>query len=68
MGKFRLGDLVEIKDGVQHDEMPDHRVGLIVRECETSKAYTSFYEVAFVGTDFTLKFHEMFLELKNESR
>ena len=68
MGRFRVGVLVVIKNGVHHDEMPDHRVGLIVRECDTSKGYTSFYEVAFIGTDFTMKFHEMFLELKNESR
>ena len=68
MEKFKTGDLVLIRDGVHQDEIPDHRVGLIVRECETSKGYTSFYEVAFIGTDFTMKFHEMFLELKNESR
>jgi len=68
MGKFKPGDLVRIRNGTHQEGMPEHRIGLVVCECETSKAYTSFYEVAFVGTDFTLKFHEMFLELKNESR
>jgi hypothetical protein len=66
MGKFRAGDLVVIKDGVHQEDMPDHRTGLIVGESETSKGYTSFYEVVFIGTNLKLKFHEMFLQLKNE--
>jgi hypothetical protein len=68
MGQFKPGDLVRIKDGTHQQGIPSHRIGLIVCECETSKSYTSFYEVAFAGTGDTLKFHEMFLELKNESR
>ncbi len=68
MGHFKPGDLVRIRNGTHQDGIPSHRIGLIVRECEPNKSYTSFYEVAFAGTGATLKFHEMFLELKNESR
>ena len=63
MGKFKPGDLVKIKDGTHQDGMPDHRVGMIVQEGETSKSYTKAYTVVFLGTDIQLKFHEMFLEL-----
>jgi ribosomal protein L21E len=62
MGKFKPGDLVKIKDGTHQDGMPDHRVGMIVQEGETSKSYTKAYTVVFLGTDIQLKFHEMFLE------
>ena len=62
MGKFKPGDLVRIKDGTHQDGMPDHRVGMIVQEGETSKSYTKAYTVVFLGTDIQLKFHEMFLE------
>ena len=63
MEKFKPGDLVRIKDGTHQDEIPDHRVGMIVELGETSKSYTKTYTVVFLGSDFTyLKFHEMFLE------
>ena len=62
MPKFKPGDLVKIKDGTHQDGMPDHRVGMIVQEGETSKSYTKAYTVVFLGTDIQLKFHEMFLE------
>jgi len=62
MDKFKPGDLVKIKDGTHQDGMPDHRVGMIIQEGETSKSYTKAYTVVFLGTDIQLKFHEMFLE------
>lgn len=62
MGKFKVGDLVKIKPNTHQDGMPEHRTGWIMSVTPTSKAYTSFYEISFIGTDIILKFHEMFLE------
>ena len=62
MGKYKPGDLVKVKDGTHQDGMPDHRVGMVVEVGETSKSYTKAYTIVFLGTDLTLKFHEMFLE------
>jgi hypothetical protein len=62
MQKFKPGDLVRIKDGTHQDEIPDHRVGMIVEAGETSKSYTKAFTVVFLGTDVRLKFHAMFLE------
>jgi len=62
MSRFKPGDLVRIKDGTNQDEMPDHRVGMIVEVGETSKSYTKAYTVIFLGTDVQIKFHAMFLE------
>ena len=53
MGKFKVGDLVKIKDGTHQEGMPDHRVGMIVEVGETSKSYTKTYTVVFLGSDFT---------------
>ena len=62
MEKYKPGDLVKVKDGTHQDGMPDHRVGMVVEVGETSKSYTKAYTIVFLGTDLTLKFHEMFLE------
>lgn len=62
MGRFKPGDLVKIKDGTHQDGMPDHRVGMILEEGDTSKSYSKAYVIAFIGTDVQLKFHEVFLE------
>ena len=62
MNKFKTGDLVKIKKGTHDAGIPDHRVGLIVEHGEASGNYTEAYTVVFLGTDFRLKFHEMFLE------
>jgi|TARA_R110000824_G_C14875020_1_gene642717 hypothetical protein len=62
MMKFKPGDLVKIRDGTHADEIPDHRVGLIIEHAEASGNYTEAYTVIFLGTDVQLKFHEMFLE------
>ena len=62
MGKFKPGDLVRVKDGTHQDGMPVHRVGMVVEVGETSERYSGPYTIVFLGTDLTLKFHEMFLE------
>ena len=63
MEKFKLGDLVKIRDGTHAAEIPDHRVGMIIEHIgESSGNYTESYNVIFLGTDIHLKFHEMFLE------
>ena len=62
MGKFKPGDLVRIKDGTHQDGIPDHRVGMIVEDGHASERYSGPYTIIFLGTDLTLKFHEMFLE------
>ena len=62
MGKFKPGDLVRIKDNTHQDGIPDHRVGMIVEDGHASERYGGPYTIVFLGTDLTLKFHEMFLE------
>jgi len=62
MNRFKPGDLVRIKDGTHQDEMPDHRVGMIVEVTEIPKSYAKAYTVIFLGTDVQIKFHAMFLE------
>jgi hypothetical protein len=68
--KFKPGMLVRIKDNTHQEKMPTHRVGLIMEtipeEIDETKAYTAFYNITFIGTNITLKFHEMFLELATE--
>ena len=59
---MKVGDLVKIKDGTHQDGMPDHRLGMIIEFAEASGNYTDSYTVVFLGTDFRLKFHGMFLE------
>tara|TARA_S200000501_G_scaffold340399_1_gene348943 strand:+ start:88 stop:324 length:237 start_codon:yes stop_codon:yes gene_type:complete len=62
MGKFKPGDLVKIKDTTHQDNMPEHRIAMIVEDGEMSESYSGPYTVIFLGTDLQLKFHEMFLE------
>ena len=62
MATFKIGDLVKIRDGTHVTEIPDHRVGMIIKFAESSGNYTDSYTVVFLGTDVHLKFHEMFLE------
>ena len=65
--KFKPGNLVRVKEKTHQDGIPKHRMGLIMEtvpeEIDESRAYTAFYNVAFVGCETVLKFHEMFLEL-----
>ena len=68
--KFKPGNLVRVKESTHQDGMPKHRMGLIMEtvpeEIDESGSYTAFYNVAFVGCETMLKFHEMFLELVEE--
>jgi hypothetical protein len=32
MSKFKIGDLVMVKEGTHDEKMPDNRIGLIVEE------------------------------------
>tara|TARA_Y100001963_G_scaffold82840_1_gene114807 strand:- start:114 stop:326 length:213 start_codon:yes stop_codon:yes gene_type:complete len=59
--KFKKGDLVRVKTGIEDDDMPAHRTAVII-ESQNGEARTKFYKVMFVGSDLILKFHEMFLE------
>ena len=64
--KFKPGNLVRVKDITHQGNIPKHRMGVIMEtvpeEIDESRAYTAFYNVAFIGCGTVLKFHEMFLE------
>ena len=68
--KFKPGNLVRVKEKIHQDEIPKHRMGLVMEtvpeEIDESRVYTAFYNVAFIGCGTVLKFHEMFLELIEE--
>ena len=58
-----VGDLVKIKEGTHDEQIPDHRIGLIVGRVTKGRASdgdTHIYEVR-VGHK-TLRFHGMWLE------
>ncbi|MAJ45537.1 MAG: hypothetical protein CMF96_12460 [Candidatus Marinimicrobia bacterium] len=59
MIKFRPGDLVRINDSTHQDDMPDHRVGMILAEEDHYEG--DVYSVLMLGTDTPLRFHRMFL-------
>ena len=60
--KFKIGDLVRIREGTHQDDMPESRVGLIigVSPARSDADRHSIYEVQM--GDLILKFHQMFLE------
>ena len=62
MPKFKVGDLIKIKDGTHQAGLPVHRTGMVIEIGETSKSYTKAYTIVFLGTEVRLKFHEMFIE------
>ena len=66
--KFKVGDMVRVKENTHDEQMPENRCGLIVNDGqspsrlhERSEAYTSIWRVLMTN-GVTLKFHEMFLE------
>lgn len=75
MKRFKVGDLVRIKDGTHDEKLPDSRMGLIIEEVREQKGprrdphrkFTSIYKL-WMTNGQTLNFHEMFLEKaeKNE--
>jgi hypothetical protein len=74
MGKFKVGDLVVIKEGTHDMTMPESRMGLIIAEiCKAtgapknpSKKFTAIYKL-WMTNGTTLNFHEMFLEKAEEN-
>ena len=77
MKKFKVGDLVRIKDGTHDEKLPDSRMGLIIEEVKDQMGprrdphikFTSIYKL-WITNGQTLNFHEMFLEKaeKNEHK
>ena len=73
MAKFRVGDLVRIKEGVHEDGMPDNRIGLVISEYvdrfgahgDPLHKYTSVYNVQMLNGHH-MRMHEMFLETVQE--
>ena len=66
--KFKVGDMVRVKENTHDKHMPESRCGLIVsdgeppsRLHERSEAYTHIWRILMTNGK-TLKFHEMFLE------
>lgn len=65
--KFKVGDMVRVKENTHDAAMPDNRMGLVVEEYDRRKpnplkeSYTSIWHV-LMSNGKTLKFHEMFLE------
>ena len=74
MGKFKVGDLVKIKEGTDDSAMPDSRMGLIIEEVHTAtgagknpnKKFTAIYKL-WMTNGRTLNFHEMFLVKAGEN-
>ena len=62
MPKFKPGDLVRLTEYTHEDDLPKHRVAMVIEENETSKSYSKIYTIVFLGTEVRLRFHEMFLE------
>ena len=69
MSKFKIGDLVMVKDGTHDERMPNNRIGLIIEEVNgvTKLAkFTRIYKLC-MSNGITLNFHEMFLEKAGEN-
>lgn len=64
--KFKVGDLVRIKDSTSDKKIPENRHGLIV-ECHAPRdyakhmGYTDIWNILMTNGNI-LRFHEMFLE------
>ena len=73
MSKFKIGDLVMVKEGTHDEKMPDNRIGLIVEEVrkptgpggDPGVKFTAIYKLC-MSNGITLNFHEMFLERAGE--
>jgi hypothetical protein len=64
--KFKVGDLVRVKDSTSDKKMPENRHGLIVerhtpRDSEKPTGYTDIWAILMTNGNI-LRFHEMFLE------
>ena len=61
---FKKGDLVRIVDGVHQEEIPNHRIGVVVGICPNQRQdfYPDVYDILFLGNTQPMKFHEMYIE------
>ena len=73
MSKFKVGDLIIVKEGTHEDGMPESRMGLIISEWaerygpdrNPRHKFTSIYNVQMLN-GHQMKVHEMFLEIVQE--
>ena len=73
MGKFKIGDLIMVKEGVHEKGMPESRMGLVISEWAEKYGpdpnprhkFTSIYKIQMVN-GHQMKMHEMFLEIVQE--
>ena len=68
--KFKVGDLVRVKDSTNDQDIPESRCGLIMeryapRPNEKHMRYTDIWNVLLTNGSI-LRFHEMFLEKVSE--
>ena len=61
---FTKGDLVKIVEGVHQEEMPKHRMGIIIGNSahEGHDYYPDVYDVLFLGNTEPMRFHKMYIE------
>ena len=68
--KFKVGDLVRVKDSTHDQKMPESRCGLIVerqapRSGDKHLRFTNIWNILMTNGNI-LRFHEMFLEKISE--
>jgi ketosteroid isomerase-like protein len=68
--KFKVGDLVRVKDSTDDQNIPESRCGLIMerystRPDEKHMRYTDIWNVLLTNGNI-LRFHEMFLDKISE--
>ena len=66
--QFEPGDLVRVRENTHQDEIPEHRVAVVLNDDEAGETSGDIVLVLFLGTMQPLRFHKMFLEHLNESR
>ena len=60
---YKIGDLVRLLEGVHQDEVPDHRMGVVVSDADPNAVfYPDVFDVLFFGNTEPLRFHKMYLE------
>ena len=72
---FAIGDFVRVKEGTHQEDMPSSRMGHVQSYASSTRLYNNqgvtvshrdqYY--VFMTNGVTLKFHEMFLELVDET-
>tara|TARA_B100000131_G_scaffold311223_1_gene343814 strand:- start:447 stop:659 length:213 start_codon:yes stop_codon:yes gene_type:complete len=61
---FNKGDLIRIVEGVHQDEIPNHRLGVVVGFSAhgDNEYYPDVYDILFLGNTQPMRFHEMYIE------